>query len=280
MAINERGVLPESRFYPHEPSQFAQQSLFYVPFSGEYHCEKGYAITRGAMEYPYMLLFCVTEGALHVEVEGCAQTVRAGQALVIDCRRPHHYEAAGNLWFRWAGFWGMASEAYHGLLQERFGGPADLAAPSQAAACAEALFAQLRAERHAEHAVSAAVHMLLSALADMRTGTPGAAEQAVDRAAAFLRAHFAEPIQLGDAARVANMSPYHFSRQFKKYQGTTPHEFLLCERMAAAKLLLLSTGESIENIAASCGFASASHFIRAFRGRNGITPMRFRQMRF
>ena len=133
-----------------------------------------------------MLLFCVTEGALHVEVEGCAQTVRAGQALVIDCRRPHHYEAAGNLWFRWAGFWGMASEAYHGLLQERFGGPADLAAPSQAAACAEALFAQLRAERHAEHAVSAAVHMLLSALADMRTGTPGAAEQAVDRAAAFL----------------------------------------------------------------------------------------------
>jgi AraC family transcriptional regulator len=76
------------------------------------------------------------------------------------------------------------------------------------------------------------------------------------------------------------MSTCHFARLFRRQYNVLPHEFLLNLRINEAKKHLLVTDLSIETIAEKCGFNSASHFIRAFGQRVGITPTQFRKQKF
>jgi AraC family transcriptional regulator len=69
------------------------------------------------------------------------------------------------------------------------------------------------------------------------------------------------------------MSTCHFARLFRRQYNVLPHEFLLNLRINEAKKHLLVTDLSIET-------NSASHFIRAFGQRVGITPTQFRKQKF
>ncbi|MDD7625716.1 MAG: AraC family transcriptional regulator [Butyricicoccus sp.] len=44
--------------------------------------------------------------------------------------------------------------------------------------------------------------------------------------------------------------------------------------------MLIGSQNTVEQIAELCGFNSASHFTRAFRGATGITPSEFRRLQF
>ena len=76
------------------------------------------------------------------------------------------------------------------------------------------------------------------------------------------------------------LSSFHFARVFKKNTNITPHEYLLNVRIQNAKKLLYASGQSVEDIAKSCGFNSTSHFIRVFKKYTNITPKQFRQAQF
>ena len=76
------------------------------------------------------------------------------------------------------------------------------------------------------------------------------------------------------------MSASHLIRCFKKHLSCTPHEYLLQYRLRQSKRLLQATEDSIEEIADACGFNSASHFARAFKAVNGMTPTAFRALEF
>lgn len=58
--------------------------------------------------------------------------------------------------------------------------------------------------------------------------------------------------------------------------GTTPHRYLLQQRIEAAKQLLRRTGGSISEIGLDLGFADQCHFTRTFRRLTGTTPQRFK----
>ena len=72
------------------------------------------------------------------------------------------------------------------------------------------------------------------------------------------------------------LSRFHFARLFRQAMGTSPHEFVLQQRLARARALLSRTDEPLLGIAASCGFADQSHMNRVFRKRVGQTPGQFR----
>lgn len=92
----------------------------------------------------------------------------------------------------------------------------------------------------------------------------------------YIEAHLAEDISLRDLAALAELSPHHFGVAFKASTGTPPHRYLIERRILRAKERLLSTDQSIAQIAVSLGFASHSHFAQHFRKLTGATPSRFR----
>lgn len=106
---------------------------------------------------------------------------------------------------------------------------------------------------------------------------PGAAERRrATRAADWLQAHAAEPVDLAAAAHAAGLSPFHFLRLFSACVGATPHQYLLCVRIRDAARRLLADEAPVTTIAFDAGFGDLSNFIRNFRRAAGLSPRAFR----
>ena len=83
-----------------------------------------------------------------------------------------------------------------------------------------------------------------------------------------------QEFSLIELAEMANLSQWHFLRQFKKYTGLPPHAWLIQFRLHRAKQLL-KRGENIALVADLCGFSDQSHFNRHFKKAMGVTPLQY-----
>lgn len=92
----------------------------------------------------------------------------------------------------------------------------------------------------------------------------------------FIRENFHKPITLKEISHVANMSPFAFSRYFKKNSAAGFVEYVNQVRTNKACYLLRETEYQIHNIAIECGFASISNFNKQFRKTVGISPRDYR----
>lgn len=77
--------------------------------------------------------------------------------------------------------------------------------------------------------------------------------------------------------RASGYSRPQLSRLIKKHRGVTPHEYVLTMRLDRAYQSLILSDIPIDEIAEQIGFASVSHFYKAFRGKFGITPSALRK---
>lgn len=93
----------------------------------------------------------------------------------------------------------------------------------------------------------------------------------------YLQNNYDKKITTDELCEQANMSRSTFLRNFKKYYGVTPSEYLTDYRIKQAKTMLADTEKSIAVIGHDCGFFDSSHFIRIFRKKLGISPMNFRK---
>jgi AraC-like DNA-binding protein len=95
------------------------------------------------------------------------------------------------------------------------------------------------------------------------------ARDAMDRA-------FAPPLDVPALARVAHVSPAHFSRQFRGTFGETPHRYLQRRRVERAMELLRETDRTVTEICFDVGFSSLGTFSRVFRDVVGASPSGYR----
>jgi transcriptional regulator GlxA family with amidase domain len=89
--------------------------------------------------------------------------------------------------------------------------------------------------------------------------------------------HLDEPLTADDLADRAAMSPRTFARRFKAVTGTTPHQWVLGQRILLAQRLLEATDEPVERIAARCGFASAAGLRAHFQRSVAASPLAYRR---
>jgi AraC-like DNA-binding protein len=87
---------------------------------------------------------------------------------------------------------------------------------------------------------------------------------------------FAQPLDVSALARVAHVSPAHFSRQFRATFGETPHRYLQRRRVERAMELLRETQRPVTEICLDVGFNSLGTFSRTFRAIVGESPSAYR----
>jgi AraC-like DNA-binding protein len=96
------------------------------------------------------------------------------------------------------------------------------------------------------------------------------------RAKDLADARYLEPLDVDDLARAAGLSRAHFSREFRRAFGESPHAYLLTRRLERAAALLRSTDRSVADICFSVGLQSVGSFTTSFTRNFGISPTTYR----
>ena len=107
---------------------------------------------------------------------------------------------------------------------------------------------------------------------------PGAlAGWQIARVRAFIEENLHSNIDTRDLSAVAQRSPAHFSRSFKRAFGEPPHAYVIKRRLERACHLMATTSESLSQIALRVGFSDQSHLCRRFQRAFGQSPSIWRR---
>jgi AraC-like DNA-binding protein len=87
---------------------------------------------------------------------------------------------------------------------------------------------------------------------------------------------YADPLTVADLARAAHLSPAHFSREFRRAFGESPHRYLLTRRLERAAALLRTTDWSVADVCVGVGLTSVGSFTTSFGRMFGATPTAYR----
>lgn len=93
----------------------------------------------------------------------------------------------------------------------------------------------------------------------------------------YIRKNIDKNITLEELAQISGMSPRYFCRVFRNMTGRTPIDYVNYYRIETASQMLITTGESVTEIAFNCGFNDMSYFSKTFKRLKGISPSKFRQ---
>jgi AraC-like DNA-binding protein len=96
------------------------------------------------------------------------------------------------------------------------------------------------------------------------------------RAKDLIDARYREPLDVPTLARAAHLSPAHFSREFRRAFGETPHQYLLTRRLERAAALLRNTDHSVADICLAVGLLSVGSFTTSFTRTFGLSPTAYR----
>jgi AraC-like DNA-binding protein len=93
----------------------------------------------------------------------------------------------------------------------------------------------------------------------------------------YIEDRLEDTILVKDLAKLVSLSSSHLCRAFKESFGEAPHAYIVRARIERARILMLTTSDSLSQIAFSCGLSDQAHFSRWFRQTMGMTPGAWRR---
>ncbi|MGH1362273.1 MAG: helix-turn-helix transcriptional regulator [Calditrichia bacterium] len=98
-----------------------------------------------------------------------------------------------------------------------------------------------------------------------------------DKLDRFIEGNLDQPIPIEKLAEILNYSKYYFLREFKKFSGHTPLQYILEKKMRRARELLSEPSNTIASVTFDLGFNDQSYFTNVFKSHFGITPGQYRK---
>lgn len=102
---------------------------------------------------------------------------------------------------------------------------------------------------------------------------------AIRRSCDYIRSNVTREISLADAAKVAGYTEYYFTKKFYQEMGIRVADYIKEAKIDHARILLVSTEKSIQNISDTLNFSNRNYFTRVFREVTGMTPAAYREQR-
>lgn len=274
----EKGVLEHSDYYIHTPSVQAGRTFFYPIGTGYFHYAPGYHLHRTT--YDSFLVMMVKKGEFYVYGnDGIQYTAKEGQITMLDCYIPHAYGTTNGGDLLYLHLDGPVARAYYEMITAP-GSP--ILTLTDTFKFEKYLNRVYQLFKHGtvpkDALLSQYITTLLTELLVNQATPPGYTDHSdiIEETVAYINEHLSEKLSLDFLAKRASISPYYFTRLFKKETGFTPHEYLIAARINTAKFLLKNTSISVKEICFCTGFSNESSFCTTFKKWVKQTPSNYR----
>ena len=277
MKINEPGVLPESNAYFHTSSLMAQKLFFTLGCTGHYFCNEHYAVRRPS--YDSFLVLYVVRGRGYCYLDGQRVELGVGSLVLLDCYLPHRYGTDTGWEIYWIHFDGrMARDTFEAVAQTR----RQVILPKNtyhAAHALERIYTMFHVDKRISEAlISKNITSILTEFLVFELPEEGVPEHStrIEEVLSYINEHIDQQLTLDSLAQRVSLSPFYFSRVFRKETGYTLREYLINTRINAARFYLRTTELSLKEISYRCGYGSDSTFCTTFKRITGMTPLEYR----
>lgn len=277
MLSTESGVIQGSDYYVYTPSTQAE-SLFLYPINvGFFRYRPRYCLRRDS--YDSFLIMYMRKGGCEIEINGRHYHAAADQVVLLDCYGPHCYHTSTGWDAEWLHFDGPGARGYFEAIVENGNPVITLKDHYRFEKYLHKIYMQFKDRAPVKEAVlnNYIVNILTELLVGRNSEHPvSISSSIIEDTVAFINEHLTDPLTLEDLAAQVSLSPFYFSRLFKRETGFSPHGYVITARVNTAKFLLKSSDSSIKDICFSTGFASESSFCTTFKKVTGTTPSEYR----
>lgn len=267
-------------------SSFAKTSLIYLQEIGFLQAKEPHTSKRENLSS--YLFFIVLSGSGSLDYEGNTYSLKKGDCVFIDCKKPYSHTTTQNLWqLSWAHFYGPNMNQIYEKYAERGGHPCfhpdNL---DEFVSLLQDLYDVAEADSYVKDMlIYEKIISLLTLLMkeswhpeNSKRGSKSEKKQTLLDIKDYLDTHYQKHISLDDLAKLFFINKFYLTRVFKEQYGMSINNYLLQIRITHAKQLLRFSDKTIEEIGTECGMSDPNYFSRMFKKIEGISPRQFRQI--
>ena len=282
MKSTEIGVLKKSEVYFSSPSQTAKKLYYYPISAGHFFCIKGYHLIRD--NYNSLLITHIIDGTFTYIKDGKHITARAGDTVILDCYKPHEYYTNDSFESIWIHISGANSFELFEEIEKTDGNLIKCRDINHVKKLLFRIYDSISGVNPpSELNISLDIYKIFSELLNpqsIKSKGESNYEDSIQDVKNYIAENLNEKLTVQRLADKSHMSTSHFSRVFKQQTGFSPYDYVLITRLNKAKYLLQKTDMTVASIAYETGFNSESNFICFFTDNEGISPGKFRKLKF
>lgn len=260
-------------------TEYTLQNLNYIQAFNIFHYKAPSFTER--RNYPSFLIAYTYDGKASLTYRGKKFSLSKGDGFFINCMEGHRYEVPKGQWdVAILHVWGPQCEALQNQYQQ--GGYTvfhESAEGTFQQYLEQALELYSTPQIYRDWQVSSCLtalltHLLLLSARD--SSRQMEIPQNIQYLVRYMEKNYTAHLSLDYLADFACMNKYYLSREFKKYTGFSPNDYLISLRIDAAKNLLKSTAMPASKIAHEVGIHDINNFTVLFKKKTGMTPIQFR----
>lgn len=282
MKSTECGVLKNSEVYFSSPSQTAKKLYYYPISAGHFFCVNGYHLVRE--NYKSLLITHILEGTFTFIKDNVPVTARKGDTVILDCFQPHEYYTNDHFESIWIQVSGANSLELFEEIEKTEGNIIKCKDIQHMKKLLFRIFNGIsNSNPPTELNLSLDIYKIFTELLNpqsIRNKGERDYEDSIQKVKEYIAENLNEKLTVGSLAKIINMSSSHFSRVFKQQTGFSPYDYILISRLNRAKYLLQVTDMTVAAVAYEIGFNSESNFIYFFSENEGVSPGKFRKLKF
>lgn len=274
--------MKKSEVYFSSPSQTAKKLYYYPISAGHFFCIKGYHLIRD--NYNSLLITHIIDGTFTYIKDGKHITARAGDTVILDCYKPHEYYTNDSFESIWIHIAGANSFELFEEVEKTDGNLVKCRDVNHVKKLLFRIYDSISGVNPpSELNISLDIYKIFAELLNpqsIKSKSESNYEDSIQDVKNYITENLNEKLTVQRLANESHMSTSHFSRVFKQQTGFSPYDYVLITRLNKAKYLLQKTEMSVSSIAYETGFNSESNFICFFTDNEGISPGKFRKLKF
>lgn len=273
---------PESLWEIPAFSEEVTQLPFYVQEVGLTFAQALYYVKRSNLKS--LMLVVIINGSVNIDYNGSIKTCRPGNAMWIDCMKPHIFSltpGTENAKIYYVHMYGNGALKYYEFFNQYApDGYLEFDSVSSVSYYFQKILTLYRHPNRDYYNDLQASSILNTLCCDFIEAAYSSClsemPEYIRKIRRYLDTHYTDSVTLETLSQTFYLSSSYIQKKFKQYIGISPSEYLLNTRISNAKKLLRFNTQTIESISLEVGFKDSSYFIAQFKKIEGITPKEYR----